>query len=98
MIWPLEPPIVSSDTASPCAGSQSVALGARLSAFKSNAAAPGWGADARTCNNKFCFTLIFPLAGLQPFHEDNYIYQELLPTWQVHNVMAQGRQGDRGMW
>ena len=50
MTWPLEPPMVSSTTVSPWAGSQSGALGARLSAFKSNAAAPVWGADARTYN------------------------------------------------
>ena len=48
---PLEPPIVSSLTASPLPGVQSAATSARLSAFKSNAAGPTCGADLRTCNS-----------------------------------------------
>ena len=49
MTCPEDPPIVSNLTDSPWAGSHPSATGARLSAFKSNAARPTFGADARTC-------------------------------------------------
>ena len=56
---PLEPPIVSSLTVSPLLGVQSAATSAWLSAFKSNAAGPTCGADARTCSSLLTHPAVF---------------------------------------
>ena len=50
---------MSSLTVSPLLGVQSAATSAWLSAFKSNAAGPASGADARTCDTSLTHPAIF---------------------------------------